>query len=123
MAAITGGFRTWSPGQGNAQTDKYQTAVNNRSEEMKTKQGYAMTEEGVRLFYKWTGRGPAIVIPNGLYLFDDSRYLADHRALIVYDVRNCGLSDRIADSNKLERGILNDVEDLDAVRRHFDLTK
>jgi len=90
---------------------------------MKTEQGYVMTEDRLRLFYKKTGRGPAILIPNGLYLFDDFRHLADCQALIVYDVRNRGLSHGVADSKTLERGILNDVDDLDAVRCHFDLNE
>jgi len=91
------------------------------SERVKTEEGYLMTEDGLRLYYKRAGCGPATLIPNGLYLFDDFNQLADRRTLIFYDVRNRGLSDGVADRRKLELGILNDVHDLDAVRRHFDL--
>jgi pimeloyl-ACP methyl ester carboxylesterase len=82
-----------------------------------------MTGGGVRLFYKKDRTWACHLDSKWLYLFDDFRHLTDHRALIVYDVRNRGHSDGVADGKKLERGILNDVDDSDAVRRHFDLNE
>jgi pimeloyl-ACP methyl ester carboxylesterase len=74
----------------------------------------------VRLFYQKVGSGGQLVlIPNGIFLFEEFSYLADGRTLVFYDVRNRGRSDTIADPLKLARGILNDVDDMEAVRRHF----
>jgi hypothetical protein len=72
-------------------------------EGVKTEEGYLMTEDGPRLYSKRTGCGPATFIPNGLYLFDDFNQLAVRRTLSFYDVRNRGLSDGVADRQKLER--------------------
>lgn len=41
--------------------------------------------------------------------------------MIFYDVRNRGRSDTVADPAKLARGIQQDVDDLDAVRQHFQI--
>ena len=51
-------------------------------------------------------------------LLEDLAYLADGRTLIVYDVRNRGLSETVTDRSKLARGVEQDADDLDAVRRH-----
>ena len=59
------------------------------------------------------------MIPNGIYLVADLEPLASGRTLIFYDVRNRGRSECATDPAVLERGILNDVDDLDDVRRHF----
>src|SRR5262249_24782022 len=53
------------------------------------------------------------------YMFDDFKYLADQHTVITYDLRNRGRSDTVTDASKLQRGIHNDVEDLEAVRAHF----
>jgi pimeloyl-ACP methyl ester carboxylesterase len=82
-------------------------------------EGYVTTEDGVRLFFEQVGTGPKVIIPNGIYLFDDFKRFADRRTLIFYDVRNRGRSDAVRDPAKLARGIHHDVDDLDAVRRHF----
>ena len=84
--------------------------------------GYVTTEDGIRLFFRTLGNGPqTVVIPNGMVLLDDFEHLAVNRTLIIYDLRNRGLSDRVDDGAKLERGIHNDVDDLEAIRRHFGL--
>jgi proline iminopeptidase len=64
-----------------------------------------------------------VVIPNGFHLFDDFQHLACWRTLIFYDVRNRGRSDEVSDPAKLARGIQQDVDDLEAVRRHFAINK
>ena len=87
---------------------------------MQTRDGYITLEDGVRLYFRKVGSGPlAVIIPNGFYLLEDFRRLGDWRTLIFYDVRNRGRSDAVADPAKLARGIQQDVDDLDAVRRHF----
>lgn len=87
---------------------------------MAPNEGYITTEDGVRLFFQTVGSGTeTVIIPNGIYLMDDFKRLADGRTLIFYDVRNRGRSDTVTDSTKLARGILQDVDDLDTVRRHF----
>lgn len=89
---------------------------------MESAQGYVLTDDGVRLFFEVVGTGrQTVVVPNGFPLVDDFAPLADGRTLIVYDPRNRGRSDAVRDAATLARGIHNDVEDLDAVRRHFGL--
>ena len=91
---------------------------------MASSEGYVTTEDGIRLFFRVLGNGPrTVVIPNGMYLLDDFERIAADRTLIVYDLRNRGLSDPVEDSARLERGIHNDVDDLEAVRRHFGLER
>lgn len=91
---------------------------------MQNSEGYLTTPDGIRLFYQVIGSGPAhVVFPNGIYLRDDFRRLAEGRTLIFYDVRNRGRSDAVGNPENRKAGILNDVEDLDAVRRHFGADK
>lgn len=86
--------------------------------------GFITTEDGVRLFYQKLGSGEStVLIPNGLYLFDEFKRFAEGRTLIFYDVRNRGRSDTIHDPLKLARGILNDIDDMEAVRRHFGMDR
>src|SRR5262245_40378443 len=82
--------------------------------------GFVSTDAGVRLFAHAVGNGPAVVLfPNGLHLVDDFAHLAHGRTLVFFDVRNRGRSDAVADPALLADGVLNDVADLEAVRRHF----
>ena len=82
--------------------------------------GYITMDDGVRLFFQTVGSGPkTVVILNGFYLFDDFKRLANARTLIFCDLRNRGRSDHIVDASKLTRGVDQDVDDLDVVRRHF----
>ena len=60
-----------------------------------------------------------MIIPNGFCFLEDFRHLGEWRTLIFYDVRNRGRSETVTDPAKLARGIQQDVDDLDAVRRHF----
>lgn len=87
-------------------------------------EGFITTGDGIRLFFRQVGSGSTpVVIPNGFHLFEDFQRFAAGRKLIFYDVRNRGWSDTITDETKLERGIQNDVEDLDAIRRHFGIER
>jgi proline iminopeptidase len=88
--------------------------------DMQINEGYVTLEDGVRLYFQKVGTGPKpVLIPNGFYFLRDFQPLADGRTLIFYDVRNRGRSDEVCDPAKLARGIEQDVDDLDAVRRHF----
>jgi proline iminopeptidase len=81
--------------------------------------GMIRLDDGVRLYYEKLGTGRrTILVPNGIYL-RDFRSIADDATIVFYDVRNRGRSDTVADPSKLARGIEQDVDDLDAVRRHF----
>jgi proline iminopeptidase len=83
-------------------------------------EGYLETPDGVKLYYRTAGAGEQIVLlPGGMYLFDDFRRLASGRKLIAYDQRNRGRSETVQERSKLERGVLQDADDLEAVRRHF----
>jgi proline iminopeptidase len=87
-------------------------------------EGYVTTDDGLRLWFQTVGSGAQVVVlPNGFHLLEDFRCLAPGRTLVFYDVRNRGRSDTVTDPAKLERGIHNDVDDLDAVRRHFGLDR
>jgi proline iminopeptidase len=91
---------------------------------MRANEGHLTTADGVRLYYETLGSGPqTVVIPNGPYLLRDFERLAKGRTLVAYDVRNRGRSDSIDDVAKLSRGIQNDVDDLEAVRRYFRIDK
>ncbi len=87
---------------------------------MQTSDGFITMEDGVRLYFQQLGSSPkAVIIPNGFHMLDDLRHLGHWRTLIFYDVRNRGRSDTVAEVAKLVRGIQQDADDLDAVRRHF----
>ncbi len=87
-------------------------------------EGYITTDDGVRLWFQTVGSGSQVVVlPNGFHLLDDFSPLAGGRTLVFYDVRNRGRSDTVTDPARLARGIHNDVDDLDAVRRHFGLDR
>jgi pimeloyl-ACP methyl ester carboxylesterase len=89
---------------------------------MDSAESYITTEDGVRLFVQKIGTSPKVVIvPNAAYTFADFKYLAVDRTMIFYDLRNRGRSDSINDASKLKRGIEHDVEDLEAIRRQFDI--
>ena len=87
-------------------------------------EGYVTTDDGLRLWFQTVGSGPQVVVlPNGFHLLADFSCLAPGRTLVFYDVRNRGRSDTVTDPALLQRGIHNDVDDLDAVRRHFGLER
>ena len=87
-----------------------------------TDQGYVRASDGVRLFYRKVGSGtPAVIVPGDLFLFDDFRQLAKGRTIVFYDMRTRGRSDAVSDSAAITIG--KDVEDLEAIRRHFGLER
>jgi proline iminopeptidase len=80
--------------------------------------GWVAGPDGVRLYYEKIGTGPrTIIVPGRLFLARDLAPLGERHTLILYDMRNRGRSSRVEDGNLLT--IQKDVEDLEAVRRHF----
>jgi proline iminopeptidase len=88
---------------------------------MQSAEGYMTTPDGVRLYFHKAGNGPEVICPNGIYLLEDFKGLMEERTFIFYDVRNRGRSDTVTDPAKLEGGILQDAEDLEAIRQYFGL--
>jgi pimeloyl-ACP methyl ester carboxylesterase len=94
------------------------------NEDMFMNEGYIPMQDGVRLFYRKVGEGSQVVlIPNGMYLYDDFKGFADSRTIIVYDVRNRGFSDAVSESSTITSGVLQDAEDLHIVRAHFGMNQ
>lgn len=92
--------------------------------EPQAKTGYMTAADGVRLFFQIVGDGPQmVVVPNGMYFRNDFERLCGGRTLVFYDLRNRGFSDSVSDPSKLNGGILNDVDDLEAVRQHLGIRK
>lgn len=84
---------------------------------MPSNEGFVPMPDGVRLFYQITGGGPEIIFPNGLCYADDFAPLRNEFTLISYDLRNRGRSDSSGGD------INSDVEDLEAIRRHFGIER
>jgi pimeloyl-ACP methyl ester carboxylesterase len=84
--------------------------------------GYVAGPDGVRLYYERIGSGPkTLIVPGRLFLSQDLQPLARHHTVILYDMRNRGRSSSVSDGALLT--IQKDVEDLEAVRRHFKVEK
>ena len=79
-------------------------------------ENFITTNDGARLYFETRGSGPMVVIPNGSIYLDDFEVLAEERTLVAYDPRNRGRSDATNDGD-----IGRDVEDLESVRRYFDI--
>jgi pimeloyl-ACP methyl ester carboxylesterase len=86
--------------------------------EGQTSQGFLETPDGVRLYYEKSGSGAStLILPGRLFLYPDFRFLENSFTVIVYDMRNRGRSDFVRDGSLLT--VEHDVQDLEAVRRHF----
>jgi pimeloyl-ACP methyl ester carboxylesterase len=80
--------------------------------------GWIAGPDGVRLYYEKIGSGPrTIIVPGRLFLSRELAPLGRHHTVILYDMRNRGRSSRVEDGSLIT--IEKDVEDLEAVRRHF----
>ena len=91
-------------------------------------EGYILTPDKVRIFYKIVGTGPeTLVVVHGgpgnslESMRADMEPLAKGRRVIYYDQRGNGRSDLIADGKKL--GYEYHVADLETLRKHFKLEK
>lgn len=79
--------------------------------------GFIPASDGVQLYYEIHGSGdPVTVVPGRLFFSgEDLHRLTSGGAVVTYDMRNRGRSDHVLDPTSL--GILQDVSDLDEVRR------
>lgn len=76
--------------------------------------------DGVRLSFARAGEEDrTLLVLNGFYLFEDFAFLAESRTVVGLDLRNRGHSEWIRDPSKLSRGVQQDVDDIDAMRRHL----
>lgn len=83
-------------------------------------EGRLAMDDGVRLFFVTRGDGPQkVLVPNGMHLLDDFAPLVPGRTLIFYDLRNRGRSDLVQAKGDTQRGVPQDADDLETVRRHF----
>ena len=83
-----------------------------------TDRGQVETAPGVSVYFERYGNGPNVVlVPNRLFMPEFTALARPHRTLVLYDMRNRGLSRRVEDPSKIT--ILGDVEDVEALRRHF----
>jgi len=84
--------------------------------------GFVSGPDGVKLYYERIGSGAkTLIVPGRLFLARDLAPLASRHTVILYDMRNRGRSSRVEDGALLT--IQKDVEDLEAVRRHFKVEK
>lgn len=80
--------------------------------------GHVIGADGVSLYYEKSGSGPEVlIVPGRLFLARDFAPLAKRHTLILYDMRNRGRSSPVEADSLLT--LHKDVEDLEAVRRHF----
>ncbi len=95
------------------------------SRSLKVEEGYVPTDDGTRLFFQKVGAGKqTVIIPGGLFLFDDFQRLATGRTLIFYDMRGRGRSDAIPDDRKKSLvSIQDDVKDVERIRQFFKVKK
>lgn len=76
------------------------------------------TAPGVSLFVERYGRGPHLVlIPGRMFMPEMAALARPDRTLVLYDMRNRGASSAITDPALIS--IMHDVEDVEALRRHF----
>ncbi len=82
-----------------------------------------LTSDGLRLAVVSGGDDAAVLVPNGAYFAAELAAAWRRHPALVYDLRNRGASEPVADTARLERGMLNDVDDLEAVRRQAGLER
>jgi proline iminopeptidase len=84
--------------------------------------GSVETAPGVTIYYERYGRGPNFVfVPNRMFMPEFTALAKPDRSLILYDMRNRGRSGRVEDVAKIT--IMGDIEDVEALRRHFGAEK
>jgi len=94
-----------------------------RRHDVERTDGHIKTDDGYGLYFVKYGSGaPTLFVPNGIYLCRDFERLAEKRVVVFYDVRNRGRSGAVSGAG-VERGILHDVDDLEAIRRSFQVDR
>jgi pimeloyl-ACP methyl ester carboxylesterase len=78
---------------------------------------HVVTSDGLRLAVITAPDGCRLLVPNGACFSGDLAAVWVRHPPLVYDLRNRGASDPVPDASRLSRGVLNDVDDLEAVRR------
>jgi len=87
-----------------------------------TAEGDVIADDGVKLHYRKIGSAPTtLVVPYGAMLYDDFRALADVATVITYDPRNRGRSQSLENLDSIS--VQREVDDFEAVRRHFNVDK
>lgn len=105
-------------------SDKKELPIAPEDIKIDVEMGGLVTTDKVLLNFKKAGAGEeVIIVPNGTYLLEDFKELERDFTFIYYDMRNRGRSQSINIPEKLSGGIMQDVEDLEAVRQHFQLEK
>ena len=80
--------------------------------------GMVDTAPGVSIYYERYGNGPNFVlVPNRMFMPEFAELAKPGRTVILYDMRNRGRSGRVEDLSKIS--IMGDVEDVEALRKHF----
>lgn len=88
----------------------------------RTARGHVDTAPGVSIYYERYGTGSNVVlIPGRLFMPEFVALARPDRTLILYDMRNRGLSKRVEDASQIT--IMGDVADVEALRRHFGAEK
>jgi pimeloyl-ACP methyl ester carboxylesterase len=83
-----------------------------------------LTGDGLRLAAKSAGSGPVqVLVPNGAYFLAALAPVWVRHPAVAVDLRNRGGSDPVADTARLARGVLNDVDDLEAARTQLGLER
>lgn len=88
---------------------------------MATVSGLITAPDRIRLHYVKIGTAPKVLIAPGVGNEADFEALTRRRTVIFFDIRNRGRSDPVPIDGKV--GFPVEVDDLDVVRRHFDLDK
>jgi pimeloyl-ACP methyl ester carboxylesterase len=84
--------------------------------------GHVATGSGASIYFERYGAGPKVVlIPGRLFMPEFTSLAGPDRTLIMYDMRNRGLSKRVEDTAQIT--IMRDVEDVEALRQHFGAEK
>jgi len=115
-AAIGLAGEPWTPRVRFITSPKPREAVNESVDRLQ--EGFVVTSDGVHIFYQVVGNGlDTIVIPGRLFLIHTLQRLAPGHRLIFYDTRSRGKSDAVQDRKR--KTIMDDVRDMEAVRKHF----
>ena len=89
---------------------------------IKVEEGHVAADDGTKLYYRRMGRGPVVVIAPLDFIFHAQlRQFADIATIVTYDMRGRGRSEQPKDPASIS--IVQDVNDLEAVRRELKIDK
>src|SRR5947199_7955995 len=87
---------------------------------MSNSEGFVQIAAGPRLHYSKIGDGPeAVIVPAESWLVTDLEPLVPGRTLVFYDQRGRGASGALAGDGDSLPWTAYEMDDLEAVRRHF----